>query len=322
MQKFLPSVIEYSAQSRIVVADNNSTDDSIEYLQQNFPDVDIIRLVRNEGFSQGYNLALRQIVATYYVLLNSDVEVTAYWLDPLFTLMESNNQIAACQPKIKSYYQKQMFEYAGAAGGYIDKYGYPFCRGRVFTHLEADIGQYDDTKEIFWTTGACMMVRSDVYWQMEGLDPYFFAHMEEIDLCWRMKNAGYKIMYSGESTVYHVGGGTLPVSNPRKTFLNFRNGIVLLYKNLPTNKLWQTIFIRLVLDGVAAMKFLVTFSYGNFAAVFEAHMSFYKNIFIWKQQRKESVRLAKGFEHAEIYKKSIVYKFFIEKKQTFKQLKF
>ncbi|MDO1447619.1 glycosyltransferase family 2 protein [Rhodocytophaga aerolata] len=322
LEKFLPSVITYSIGSQIIVADNKSTDGSIEYLQQNFPTIEIIRLIRNEGYSQGYNLALQQIKATYYILLNSDVEVTPNWLNPLIALMESDSQIAACQPKIKSYSDKRAFEYAGAAGGYIDKYGYPFCRGRLFSHVEIDNGQYNDTREVFWATGACMVVRAELFWLLGGLDPHFFAHMEEIDLCWRIKNAGYKIIYCAESTVFHVGGGTLPVSNPRKTFLNFRNGIVLLYKNLPEDQLWRIIFIRLVLDGVAAIQFLLTFSFANFAAVFKAHMSFYKNISVWKQQRKKSIRLAKGFAHEEIYKKSIVYSFFIEKKRTFKQLKF
>jgi GT2 family glycosyltransferase len=322
LQKFLPSVISYSSGAKIFVADNKSTDDSVEYLQRHFPDVNLIRLLRNEGFSNGYNLALKQIQATYYILLNSDVEVTEGWLIPLIKLMDSNRNIAASQPKVKSYHQRNMFEYAGAAGGFIDKYGYPFCRGRLFTMIEEDLGQYDDIREIFWATGACMVVRSEVYWQMGGLDELFFAHMEEIDLCWRMKNAGYSIMYNGESTVYHVGGGTLPATNPRKTFLNFRNGIVLLYKNLPSEKLWQVLFVRLILDGIAAIRYLAAFSFGNFMAVFMAHMDFYKKISLWEQQRKKSIRLAKEFEHHEIYKNSLVYSFFVDKKHTFKELHF
>jgi GT2 family glycosyltransferase len=320
LQKFLPSVLLYSKGCEIVVADNKSTDGSIDYLQNHFPEVNLIRLVRNEGFSKGYNLALEKIEATYYILLNSDVEVTPHWIDPLIRLMDSNENIAACQSKIKSYHHKHMFEYAGAAGGFIDEYGYPFCRGRLFDVLENDHGQYNDNREIFWATGACMAVRSDIYWQMGGLDEHFFAHMEEIDLCWRMKNAGYSIMYCGESTVYHVGGGTLPVTNPKKTYLNFRNGIVLLYKNLPAEKLWSTIFIRLLLDGIAAIRFLIGFSFKNFIAVLRAHVDFYKNIFLWQQQRKQSIRLAKGFEHAEIYKKSLVFTFFVKKKHTFNDL--
>jgi GT2 family glycosyltransferase len=322
LQKFLPSVIMHSPECDVIVADNNSTDGSIEYLQVHFPDTHVIRLLRNEGFSKGYNLALQQIQATYYILLNSDVEVTSGWIEPLIRLMDSNDTIAASQPKVKSYHQKHMFEYAGAAGGFIDQYGYPFCRGRLFAVIEEDHSQYNDTREIFWATGACMVVRADIYQQMGGLDEHFFAHMEEIDLCWRMKNAGYTIMYCGESVVYHVGGGTLPASNPKKTFLNFRNGIVLLYKNLPEDLLWRVLFIRLVLDGIAAVRFLTSFSFANFAAIFRAHVDFYKNFSVWQQQRKRSLRLARGFDHPEIYKKSVVYSFFVNKKRTFRELDF
>lgn len=320
LEKFLPTVVRYSEGSQIVVADNRSTDNSLLYVETNFPQVRLIRLLRNEGFSRGYNLALQQVKADYYVLLNSDVEVTPGWLSPLLALMDTDSSIAACQPKIKSYLNKHLFEYAGAAGGFIDRWGYPFCRGRIFQHVEKDNYQYNNPIEVFWATGACMVVRSELYWAMKGLDDDFFAHMEEIDLCWRFKNAGYKIFYCPESEVYHVGGGTLAPSNPRKTFLNFRNGIALLYKNIPSNQLIPTIFIRLVLDGVAAFYFLFTSSVGDFLAVGQAHLNFYRNYKSWRQKRKEALGKENGLQHKQIYNKSIVYAYYIRGKKKFNEL--
>lgn len=305
LEKFLPSVVSNADGSEIIVADNASNDDSIAFLKNNYPQVRLIQLSDNQGFAGGYNAALKQITAEYYILLNSDVEVTPHWIRPIIDLMSANLEIAACQPKIKSFGQKTHFEYAGAAGGYIDWLGYPFCRGRVFDSYEEDLGQYNDTKEVFWATGACMFVRASVFHQLGGFDAHFFAHMEEIDLCWRMKNNGHKIFYCSDSVVFHVGGGTLHKSNPRKTFLNYRNGLAMLYKNLPANKLVYTIFLRLILDGVSGLKLLLDGSFADFWAVIKAHFAFYA--MIPKLERKSPK------EVSQIYKKSIVLEYFVSK---------
>ena len=244
LEKFLPDVIRFSSDdASVVVADNASTDDSVEYLKKNFPSVRIILNEKNEGFTGGYNRALEKVEAEFYVLLNSDVEVTQDWLKPLLRLMDANKKIAACQPKILSYHEKDKFEYAGAGGGFIDKNGYPFCRGRIFSELETDHHQFDDERPVFWATGACMFVRASVYHELKGLDENFFAHMEEIDLCWRMQRAGYEVYYCGKSTVYHVGGGTLPKNNPRKTYLNFRNNLITFTKNRKSSVLFLIVFV-------------------------------------------------------------------------------
>lgn len=307
LEKLLPSVVENNDGYEIIIADNASTDNSIDFLKGNYPNLKTIQLSSNQGFAGGYNNALQEIKAEYYVLLNSDVEVSKNWVNPIIDLMENDASIAACQPKIRSYHQKTHFEYAGAAGGYIDWLGYPFCRGRIFDSYEQDFGQYDDTKEVFWATGACMFVRAEVFHQLGGFDTHFFAHMEEIDLCWRMKNAGHKIMYSSVSTVYHVGGGTLHKSNPRKTFLNYRNGLAMLYKNLPSNKLFSTIFLRLILDGISGIKLLVDGSFSDFLAVIKAHFAFYA--MIPKLERKSPKNVSK------IYQKSIVWEYFVKKQK-------
>ena len=287
-EKFLPSLLENSSnKADIIVADNASSDGSADYLKSNFPAVRIIQHDKNFGFAKGYNLALAQVEADYYILLNSDIEVTPNWIQPVIDLMESDASIAACQPKIRSYDEPQKFEYAGAAGGFIDKYGYPFCRGRMFLSIEEDDGQYDDTIEIFWATGACMFVRASLFHKFGGLDEDFFAHMEEIDFCWRLKNEGYKIMYCPQSVVYHIGGGTLPKISWRKTYLNFRNNCILLYKNLPDNLLLEVFAKRLVLDGIAAMKFLITAGFKDFFAVSKAHFSFYSSLSKTRQKRKK-----------------------------------
>lgn len=287
LRKFLPSVLLHSAGSaEIIVADNASTDSSVEMLQQDFPSVKIISNLTNGGFAKGYNDALAQVVADYYVLLNSDIEVSEGWLQPLIDLMEQNPDAAACQPKLRAYHQPESFEYAGAAGGFIDHYGYPFCRGRVFQEIETDHGQYDDVCEIFWATGACMVVRADLFHRYGGLDADFFAHMEEIDFCWRMKNQGYRILYCPDSTVYHVGGGTLPKKSSQKTYLNFRNNLSLLYKNLPKGKLLPVFAVRFPLDGVAAIKFLFDGGFADFWAVARAHFHFYKHIKVLRNKRK------------------------------------
>jgi GT2 family glycosyltransferase len=302
LEQFMPSVVQNSDGYEIIIADNASTDDSVAFLKNNYPNINIIQIAYNQGFAGGYNEALKHITAEYYVLLNSDVEVTPNWIQPIIDLMSADKLIAACQPKIKSFHEKTHFEYAGAAGGYIDWLGYPFCRGRIFDSYEEDLGQYDDTKEIFWATGACMFVRAEVFHEMGGFDASFFAHMEEIDLCWRMKNVGYKIFYCSDSVVFHVGGGTLHKSNPRKTFLNYRNGLAMLYKNLPANKLISTIFIRLILDGISGIKLLLGGSIADVWAIIKAHFAFYA--MIPKLERKSPK------EVSHIYQKSIVWEYF------------
>jgi hypothetical protein len=271
LQQFLPSVIRFSAQARIVVADNASTDNSAEVLQQNFPGVELIRLDKNYGFCGGYTRALKQIEARYYVLLNSDVEVTEGWLTPLLNVLERDNSVAAVQPKMLAFHNKNYFEYAGAAGGFLDVLGYPFCRGRLFNYTEKDEGQYNDTREVFWASGACMVIRAEVYHQLGGFNESFFAHMEEIDLCWKIHRSGKHVMYCGISTVYHVGAGTLSKLNPLKTYYNFRNGLNLLVLHLPTLQLAVTLPLRIILDYLAAAKFLAEGAPAHALAVVKAH---------------------------------------------------
>ncbi|MDX2303479.1 MAG: glycosyltransferase family 2 protein [Microscillaceae bacterium] len=318
LEQFLPSVVAHSQGFEIVVADNASTDDSIPFLQVNYPQIHILILEKNWGFAEGYNRALAQIQSEYYVLLNSDVEVTPHWIEPLLDLLEANPEIVACQPKMLAYYQKNEFEYAGAAGGFVDRWGYPFCRGRLFDTMETDQGQYNDTSEIFWASGACLFIRGEIYQQIGGLDGDFFAHMEEIDLCWRLKNAGHKIFFVSQSVIYHVGGGTLSSSNSRKTFLNFRNNLALLCKNLPLQRLIPTLLIRILLDGAAALYFI---SKGNHAAgqqVFKAYFSFFSQIGTWLGKRRKTSR---NQAHKELYPYSVVFQYFLQKKKYFQDLK-
>ena len=274
LRKFLPSVLLLSGGAKIVVADNCSTDGSTDMLKSEFPDVDRIVLDRNYGFAEGYNKALSRIDTEYSVLLNSDVEVSDGWIDFLLAFMDEHKEYSACQPKIRSYRNPDFFEYAGASGGFLDRYGYPFCRGRIMNKVERDEGQYDDNIDVFWATGAAMFVRTDVYKEVGGLDGSFFAHMEEIDLCWRMRSRGYKIACVPQSMVYHVGGATLSKENPRKTFLNFRNNLLMIYKNEADDNLSTVMFVRSILDGVAALKFLLTGSWNNFFAVYKARREF------------------------------------------------
>ncbi|MDQ3191837.1 MAG: glycosyltransferase family 2 protein [Bacteroidota bacterium] len=290
LEQFLPSVINHNIEeSEIYVADNASTDDSVEFVKEHYPDVKIIQNTQNGGFAKGYNDALKHVEAEYFILLNSDVEVTQNWIKPLISVMDNDINIAACQPKIRSFNNKHYFEHAGAAGGFIDHFGYPFCRGRIFQTIEKDSGQYDDSREIFWATGACMFVRSECFFKAGGFDEDFFAHMEEIDLCWRLKNAGFKIYYCPYSTVYHLGGGTLDYKSTRKTFLNFRNSLYMLYKNLSTQKLIPLFLIRMLLDGIAGMKFLLQGKFNHFTAVFKAHLSFYSNFSSLRKKRKQNL---------------------------------
>lgn len=317
LRKFLPTVILHSAGvAEVIIADNASTDSSIEFMQLNHPEIRIIQNLTNGGFAKGYNDALAQVDADYFVLLNSDIEVTENWIDPVIELMENDHTIAACQPKIRAYYDREMFEYAGAAGGFIDKYGYPFCRGRLFQTIEKDEGQFDDIAEIFWATGACMFVRADLYIKYGGLDKDFFAHMEEIDFCWRLKNEGYRIMYCPQSTVFHVGGGTLPKKSALKTYLNMRNNIVLLYKNLPPEDLLPVFFTRLCLDAVAAVKFLIDGGLQDFNAVFKAHIYFYRTYLRHRKKRKAIHQ----HKVSQIYRGNLVMEYFIRKRHHFYDL--
>jgi GT2 family glycosyltransferase len=271
LEQFLPAVIRYSQHARIVVADNASTDRSAEFVQREFPQVEVIRLDKNYGFCGGYNRALKQVNAKYYVLLNSDVEVTEGWLQPLVAVLEQDELVVAVQPKILSYHNKDYFEYAGAGGGYLDMLGYPFCRGRLFNFIEKDESQYNDTRPVFWASGACMVIRSSVYHQQGGLDEDFFAHMEEIDLCWKIHRSGKKVVYCGKGSVYHVGAGTLSKSNPLKTYYNFRNGFNLLILHLPGLRLIITAPVRIILDYLAAIKFLASGLPAHSWAVLKAH---------------------------------------------------
>jgi GT2 family glycosyltransferase len=319
LQQFLPSVLATNySNKRIIVADNASTDDSVFYLQSNYPQVEILINNYNAGFAQGYNIALKQVEADYYVLLNSDVEVTENWVEPIIELMESDEMIAACQPKMLAYNNKQQFEYAGACGGWIDALGYPFSRGRIFDSCETDIAQYNSPIQCFWATGAALFVKAKIFNKVGGLDGYFFAHQEEIDLCWRMQLAGYKIYVQPKSVVYHVGGGTLPKGSNRKVFLNFRNNLIMMWKNFSvTEKLWKMPF-RFFLDAISAWKELLGGDFGYFFAIAKAHLSFFKWLFFYKKQSVWPTitnNLIVGVYHG-----SVVWQYFIKKKHEFSQI--
>jgi len=322
--QFLPSVIENSSGDNIeiIVADNGSSDQSIAFLEKNFPSIGILNLGENYGFAEGYNRALKDIDADFFVLLNSDVKVSKNWIDPCISLFNSDKMIAAIQHKILSYNEPDNFEYAGAAGGFIDKFGYPFCRGRILNKLEKDKGQYNQTSPIFWASGACMFVRATAFYEVGGLDGDFWAHMEEIDLCWRLKNSAYKISYQPASVVFHLGGGTLSYGSPRKIYLNFRNNLFMLFKNLPKHQFKRIFLTRMVLDGVAAVKFILGFNFREFWAVVKAHAAFYRKLSILVKKRKETQKLVRVKEHKEVFSKSIMWKFFLQKKNTFSALEF
>ncbi len=321
LEKFLPSVIAFSSHNaRVIVADNASSDDSVPFLRKQFPQVEIIQLEKNFGFTGGYNRALELVEAEYFVLLNSDVEVTEGWLDPLEKFMDEYPQAAACQPKIKSFADRHLFEHAGACGGFIDFLGYPFCRGRIYNTLEADQGQYEKPMQVFWATGACLMIRSAAFREAEGFDERFFAHMEEIDLCWRLQQSGKEIFVIPSSTVFHVGGGTLPKSNPRKTFYNFRNNLMMLFKNLPGHRLIWLIPVRLVLDGLAGIKFFFDGDRHDTFAVIKAHFAFYRFVLTHAGARIHRQRRVKVHPSKGIYHKSIAVEYYLRKKQYFKEL--
>jgi GT2 family glycosyltransferase len=320
LEKFLPSVLASTYQNiQIIVADNASTDDSISFLQQHFPAVKIIVNETNEGFAKGYNTALKKVTADYFVLLNSDIEVTPCWIDPIIQLMETDATIAACQPKILDYKNKTHFEYAGASGGFIDTLGYPFARGRILENIEEDKGQYNNAAPCFWATGAAMFVRASVYSKLGGLDEYFFAHQEEIDLCWRMQLSGHKVYVQPASIVYHVGGGTLPKGNSKKTYLNFRNNLIMLWKNTPGSNLILKLPIRFSLDALAAYKALFNGDAGYFFAVIKAHIHFGKWLLL---DRKKSlfVHQPTNKKIDGFYPKSMLWQYYIKKKKTFLEI--
>jgi GT2 family glycosyltransferase len=322
LKTFLPGVVKHSESENgfVVVADNGSTDGSADWVRSQYPSIQLIEFDQNYGFTGGYNRALAQVEAEYFVLLNSDVEVSPHWLEPLIVEMDNHPKLAACQPKILSWFDKSSFEYAGASGGYIDYLGFPFCRGRIFRSLELDEGQYDQPARIFWASGASMFVRSDVFREMNGFDDDFFAHMEEIDLCWRMQNAGYEIACVPQSRVYHVGGGTLPNESPGKLYLNFRNNLFLLYKNLPKEKLRPVLFKRMILDGVALVQYLAKAKFSFVIAILKAHGAYYQHKKILKEKRTAIIHSSNHFPG--MYQKSIVFDSFVRRIKRFNQLKF
>jgi len=314
LEQFLPSVVQYSEEATVYVADNASTDDSVAFVKDQFPEVSIVVNPTNTGYAGGYNDALQHIEADVYALVNSDIEVTENWLQPIIKAFQNEPTTAIIQPKILDYKNKDYFEYAGAAGGFIDQYGYPFCRGRIFNTLEKDLGQYDTNQEIFWASGACFFIRSNVYKELKGFDTSFFAHQEEIDLCWRAINKGHTIKYLFESKVFHVGGATLQQGNPKKTELNFRNSLLMLTKNLPEKVLFRVLFIRMVLDGIAGIKFLLEGQPKHLVAVLKAHFSFYQ-MFAKNYNKRGTYQESKYY-----YTKSIVLSYFIKKIHFFNEL--
>ena len=306
LEEFLPSIVNYSPEADIYVADNASTDDSVAFVKTNFPSVQIIQNKSNRGFAEGYNEALKSVDAEIFALVNSDIEVTENWLKPILQTFENEPKTAIIQPKILDYKDKEYFEYAGAAGGFMDKYGYMFCRGRIFDTLEKDYGQYDDNYEIFWASGACFFIRSSVYRQLKGFDADFFAHQEEIDLCWRAFNKGLVIKYNSQSVVFHLGGATLQQGNPKKTFLNFRNSLLMMLKNLPKNQLFPVLFIRLILDGIAGIHFLFQGKFKHLLAIIKAHFAFYYLL-------PSSYKKREPFQAENYYKtKSIIFQYYIK----------
>jgi len=317
LEQFLPSVVNFSSElAEIYVADNASTDASIKYVKNFYPSIKIIENTTNEGYAKGYNDALAAVEADIYCLLNSDVEVTKDWLKPVLEVFKKEEKTAIIQPKLLDFKDKEKFEYAGAAGGFLDLYGYPYCRGRIFNHLETDRGQFNGISNIFWASGACFFIRSKIYHQLEGLDEDYFAHQEEIDLCWRAQNIGCKVKYVGTSIVFHVGGSTLLETNPQKTYLNFRNSLLNVVKNVPGKWFLFVVFSRLILDGIAGIKFLIELRPIHTFAIFRAHISFYKNFFKFLGKRKKNPKKQDYHLHT-----SIVWQYFVLGRKKFKDLK-
>jgi len=315
LESYLPSVSSYSGDADIYVADNASTDDSVAFVKANYPNIKVIQNASNGGFAKGYNDSLKHIDADVYCLLNSDVEVSSNWLGPIKKAFQELPDVSIIQPKILDLKRKGYFEYAGAAGGFIDQLGYPFCRGRIFQSLEKDEGQYDDTREIFWATGACMFIKSSVFNELGGFDEDYFAHQEEVDLCWRAKNSGHKVFYVGSSQVYHLGGSTLSNMNPKKTFLNFRNSLFSITKNLPRRKAYIIIFLRLILDGIAAFRFILQLKFKHCFAILKAHLSFYANFRKMYRKREKANFILNYYA-----KKSIVWSHFVHQENVLKIL--
>ncbi len=315
LEQFLPALVQYSPDATLYLADNASTDDSVAFVKASFPTIQIIENSTNLGFAGGYNIALKTIDAEILALVNTDVEVTKNWLVPIIETFKSELKTAIIQPKIRDFKNPEFFEYAGAAGGFIDQLGYPFCRGRIFDSLEKDVAQYEDDSEIFWASGACFFIRNTVYKELGGFDADFFAHQEEIDLCWRAKNRGYTIKYNPKSIVYHIGGATLNQGNPRKTFLNFRNSLFTLTKNLPQKKLFYVLFIRFVLDGIAGLRFLWQGKWKHVFAILKAHFSFYF-LFISMYKKRDVNQIENYYEM-----KSVVISYYLRKNTVFKKQK-
>lgn len=322
LKRFLPILISNTqlVDTEIVVADNASSDNSLQLLKEEFPTVKTIVLDQNYGFAGGYNRALEQVDAKYFVLLNSDVEVTENWLAPLFDFLEQNKEVAACQPKIKSIQNRNFFEHAGAAGGFIDFLGFPFCRGRVLSTVEEDIGQYDSVIDVFWASGACFMVRADLFKKLGGFDDVFFAHMEEIDLCWRFNSRGYRVVCVPQSTVFHVGGGTLKTEHPYKTYLNFRNNLLMLYKNLPQQNLKKVLKWRILLDYIAFFQMLLTGKPRDAMSVIRARIDFKRLMPEFETKRNDNILFATRIQCPEIFKKSIILEYYFKRNKTFNHL--
>ncbi|CAZ98633.1 glycosyltransferase family 2 protein [Zobellia galactanivorans] len=315
LERYLPSVIQYSEGADIYVVDNASTDASVTFIAENYPAIKVVQNTENGGFAKGYNDGLKTIDADVYCLLNSDVEVTEGWLAPIEKAFNDHQEVAIIQPKILDLMRQDHFEYAGAAGGFIDQLGYPFCRGRIFQELEKDQGQYDDTIEIFWATGACMFIKKEVFWNLNGFDESYFAHQEEVDLCWRAKNQGHKVLYVGASKVYHLGGSTLSNMNPKKTYLNFRNSLFSITKNLPRKQAFILIFIRLLLDAVAALRFVFQLKFNHCFAILRAHLSFYRQFRKMYKKREKANFIPKYY-----LIKSIVWQHFVHHISNFNNL--
>lgn len=318
LEKFLPSVLEYSSNAKIIVADNASDDDSLQFLQNNYPTIQIIINESNGGFAKGYNDALKQVDAKYYLLLNSDIEVTKGWLEPLVEAMNDPG-VAGCQPKVLSYQNKSLFEHAGASGGYLDRNYFPFCRGRIFDKFEYDEGQYDGITEVFWATGAALMIRSELFHLVGGFDEAFFAHMEEIDLCWRLKKYGYSFLVVPKSHIYHVGGGTLPYLSPQKSYLNFRNSLFMIVKNHDGNLFFKMLH-RLILDGVAGVRFFIRGEWKHLRSILSAHYAMYKRLPILLGQRREISKTNANFNPVGIYRGSILWARYFKGITKFREL--
>ncbi len=318
---FLPKIIEEAHTGyEVIVADNASTDDTLQYVQTNFPSVKTLQIAVNRGFANGYYEALKQVQAKYYILLSADFEVTEGWFPPLHTAMERDEMLAACQPKIRYWRDRECFEYAGAGGGFMDKYGYLFCRGRIFFDIEKDNSQYEDNIEVFWASGGCLVVRADLYHKVGGLDHDFYAHMEEVDLCWRLKNAGYKIGYVAKSLVYHVGGSVISYGSPQKLYYNFRNNLILLIKNEKGAKLLWLFPLRFVLDGVAGIRLLLTGNARQTFTIVKAHFHFYRDLGKWLGRRRENKKLIVSRNEQGIYRRSIVWDYFVLRRKKFTDL--